>query len=87
MVGSVSAVEHSGRLHTAYMGTDVSAVSQLLVVYAGDSLERVEMCAQLSLLASYIALDFAEHLEKTQQMEFNAPTNPRHLITGSQAAV
>lgn len=41
----------------------------------------------LDLLVPYIVQDFPEHLEQTQQMEFNAPTNPRHLIMGSQATI
>lgn len=41
----------------------------------------------LGLLVPNIVQGFPEHLEQTQQMEFNAPTNPRHRITGSQAAI
>lgn len=76
------------------MGTDVSFITQLLLVDTGDSSGGVEMCVHfgllqfmLGLLTPYIVQDFAQHLEQTQQMEFKAPTNVRHLMTVSQAAI
>ncbi len=83
----------SGLLYTANMWADVSVVTQLSVVHsdssegAGDVCSRWGFIVMLDLLVPYIVQDFPEHLEQTQQMEFNAPTNPRHLIMGSQATI
>lgn len=63
------------------------------VVGAGDCSEGVEICVQFRfyndamLTGSLCCADFPQHLEERQQMEFYAPKNPRHPITGSQAAI
>lgn len=89
-----SAIELPVLLHAADTAADVSIVAQLLLVDAGDSSDGVKTCVysgffhfMSGLLAPYTVQDFPEHLEQTQQMEFNAPKTQRHLITATQAAM